>query len=145
MLKVKKQALNRKSIVIGFCCGVMVTLTILIIGVVGYVFSQQYNSKGISSFLCITIDDNREREYIGELDGHAIYVEGLKTDDLYYTTVLAHNIPLKEAVGQGLVSIKDRQKKARDIINDGDTEILRYENYEIVITGTDCIIRPITK
>lgn len=97
------------------------------------------------SLLCITIDENQPQEYIGELDGYEIYVERLKTDALYYTSVKGNNIPLRDAVNKGIVSVKDRREKAWDIIYDGGTEILRYENYEIAISDGNCIIRPITE
>ena len=57
---------------------------ILVIGIVGFfflqfgvpwLFSSQYNEKGVSHFLVITIDKNQSREFVGELDEHKIYVE----------------------------------------------------------------------
>lgn len=141
----KKRALNKKTLIISICCGVIIALIIAVIGLVIYAFHQQYNPSGISSLLCITIDENQPQEYIGELDGYEISVEGLKTDALYYTSVKGNNIPLIDAVNKGIVSVKDWREKAWDIIYDGDTEILRYENYEIAISDGDCIIRPITE
>jgi len=134
----KKQALTK---IIYICCGVIIVTACLI----GYGFTQQYNSEGISSLLCITIDESQPREYIGELDNYSIYVERLQTDSLYFTSLGGENISLREAVAKGLVSIKDWRKKAWDIVNTGDTEILRYENYEIAITDSNCIIRPKSK
>ena len=125
-MKVKKRALNKKMIVISICGGVIIALIITVIGLVIYAFHQQYNSSGISSLLCITIDENQSQEYTGELDGYEIYVERLKTDALYYTSVKENNIPLREAVNKGIVSVKDWREKAWDIIYDGGTEILRY-------------------
>lgn len=141
----KKQALNKKKVIIIICYIVIITLMIAIACLVYYPFSQQYNSKGISSLLCITIDESQPKEYIGELENHSIYVEKLKTDALYFISVDAENIPLREAVAKELVSIKDWRKKAWNIVFEGDTEILRYENYEIAITDGDCIIRTITE
>ena len=139
----KKQTMNKTRAIIIICCGVIITLMIAIICLVFYSFSQQYNAKGISSSLCITIDESQPKEYIGELDNCGIYVEKLKTDALYFISVDGENISLKEAVMKELVSIKDWRKKAWDIVKVGDTEILRYENYEIAITDGDCIFRPI--
>ena len=85
----------------------IIALIIAFIGLVIYAFHQQYNSSGISSLLSITIDENQPREYIGELDGYAIYVERLKTDVLYYTSVDGSNISLQEAVNKGAVSVRD--------------------------------------
>lgn len=44
------------------------------------------------------------------------------------------SIPLRDAINNRLVSVKDWREKAWDIIDDGNIEILRYENYEIAIT-----------
>ena len=141
----KKQALNKKKMVIVICCGVIFILMIAIACLVFYMFSQQYNSKGISGLLCITIDESQPKEYIGELENYSIYVERLKTDELYFISVGAERISLREAVENELVSIEDWRKKAWDTVKDEDTEILRYENYEIAINDENCIIRPITE
>ena len=141
----KKQALNKKIAIIAICYGVILTLMIAIVCLVFYLFSLQYNSKGISSLLCITIDESQPKEYIGELEDYSIYVERLKTEELYFVSVDAERISLKEAVANELVSIKDWRKKAWKRVKDGDTEIWRYENYEIAINDEECIIRPITK
>jgi hypothetical protein len=61
----EKSALNKKMIVISICGGVVIALIITVIGLVIYAFHQQYNSSGISSLLCITIDENQSQEYIG--------------------------------------------------------------------------------
>ena len=143
----KKQAVGRKKKIIFICCGAilgLLTLVIMSVGLVGYLFYMQYNTKGVSSALCITIDKDYPKEYIGELDGYSIYVEKLVTDELYYTTVSADNISFRDAVEQGVVSVEDWRKKAWAVVTDEDAEILLYENYEIAITGRDCIIRPIT-
>ena len=55
------------------------------------------------------------------------------------------SIPLRDAINNRLVSVKDWREKAWDIIDDGNIEILRYENYEIAITDGACLIRPITE
>ena len=67
----------------------------------------------------------------------------MKTDELYFTTITADNLSLKDAVENGAVSVKDWRKKAWVIFSDGDTEILRYENYEIAVSAGECVIRPI--
>lgn len=87
---------------------VIVLITILIIGIVGVVcifsfgtkwlFSEQYNENGISHFLVITIDKNQSREYVGELDGHRIYVENLNLEETNFRTVNAENMSIKEAI-----------------------------------------------
>ena len=114
-------------------------------GLLYMAYSAQYNSKGVSSLLNITIDENQQKEFVGKLDGYNIYVEGLKIDELYFIAFNDEQIPLKDAIDNELVSVKDWRKKARKTIKDGDAEILRYENYEIAIAYDDCIIRPISK
>ncbi len=106
---------------------------------------HQYNEKGISCILNITIDESQPKEYVGTLDGHSIFVEKLKIDELYFTTVDAENISFRDAIAKGSVTIEDWRKGAWRITKSKDTEILRYENYEIAITGSDCTVRPITK
>ena len=69
----------------------------------------------------------------------------MKTDELYFISISDERISLEEAITHELASIKDWRKKAWVTLNDGDTEILRYENYEIAITGMECIIRPVTE
>lgn len=108
-------------------------------------FSAQYNPKGISHFLVITIDENQPKEYIGKLADHNIYVEKLNIKETNFTTVDAKNVSIKDAIENDLVSIEDWKKYSRSTKLDGDTEILRYENYEIAISSEECIIRPITK
>lgn len=141
----KKRALNKKnSIIIPFCI-IIITLIIAFYGLIFYLYSAQYNASGISSYLCISIDENQPLEYIGELGSYSIYVENLKIDELYFISADATRISLSETILNELVSISDWRKKAWYTIMDGDVEILRYENYEIAISGDECIIRPITE
>ena len=134
---------------------IIILITILIIGIVGVVrifsfgtkwlFSEQYNENGISHFLVITIDKNQSREYVGELDGHRIYVENLNLEETNFRTVNAENMSIKEAIEKNLVSIEEWRKYAWKVKKDGDAEILQFENYEIVIAYDDCIIRPLAR
>lgn len=141
----KKQAMKKRLAIIISCGSVMVTLMIAMCCFVFYLFALQYNAKGISSLLCITIDESRPKEYVGELENYSIYVEKMKTEELYFISISDQRIFLKDAVAQELASVKDWRKKAWVTLYNGDTEILRYENYEIAITGMECIIRPITE
>ncbi|MBR2241490.1 MAG: hypothetical protein IJ890_09005 [Clostridia bacterium] len=134
---------------------VIILIAILIIGIVGIVyifsfgakwlFSEQYNENGISHFLVITIDKNQSREYVGELDGHRIYVENLNLEETNFRTVNAENMSIKEAIEKNLVSIEEWRKYAWKNKKDGDAEILQFENYEIVIANGECIIRPLAR
>ena len=122
-----------------------VILIIGIFGVIIYAYNSQYNLKGISNILSIYIDEDREKEYVGKLDGYEIYVENLRVEELNYRTVNAEYIMFKDALNKKLTSINDWRKGAWYIFKKGDTEILRYESYEIAITKNECIIRPISK
>lgn len=123
----------------------ILSFILILMSLITMVSCNQYNSKGISGILNITIDETQPIEYIGELEDYSIFVEKLKIDALYFITIDAKNISLREAISKELVSIEDWKKGARRIISVGDTEILRYENYEIAITEKNCIIRPLTK
>ena len=86
----------------------------------------------------------RSREYLGKLDGYNIYTEQMRSEEMMVIDFLDNHIPLAEAMEKGLVSVRDWRRKAWDTEKVGDTEIYRYESYEIVIAYDDCIIRPLT-
>ena len=120
-------------------------LVIGIIGILTYAFFEQYNKKGISNILSIYIDEDREKEYVGKLDEYDIYVENLRVEELSYLTFDDKRVSLKEALDKKLVSMKDWRRGAWYIFQNNDTEILRYESYEIAINKNECIIRPVSK
>ena len=140
--KMKKQRNIFKYISI---CVVSISVLICIFGVILHVYSKQYNLKGISNILSVYIDEDREKEYVGELDGYEIYVENLRVEELNYRTFNAKYIMFKDALDKKMTSIEDWRKGAWYIFKEDDTEILRYESYEIVISKNECIIRPISK
>ncbi len=110
-----------------------------------WMYDAQYNENGVSHFLVITIDESRPKEYIGDLDDHRIFVEKLDIEDTYFISVTDEHISIKEAIDNNLVSINEWKKYARKTQKDGDTEILQFENYEIMVSPDECIIRPLTK
>ena len=134
--------MNKKII---FLISLIIVLIVGGIGIVFTMFAEQYNIKGISSLLNITIDEKQPKEYIGKLEKYNIYVEKLKIDELYFISINNKHIPLKVAIDEELVSVRDWIKKAWNIKKDGNIEILQYENYEIAIDDNDCVIRPITR
>jgi len=140
--KMKKQRNIFKSISI---CVVSISILICIFGLILYAYNKQYNLKGISNILSIYIDEDREKEYVGKLDGYEIYVENLRVEELNYRTFNAKFIMFKDALNKKLTSINDWRKGAWYIFKEDDTEILRYESYEIAISKKECIIRPISK
>lgn len=126
----------------------IILYSILVIGIIGviiYAYNTQYNLKGISNILSIYIDEKREKEYIGKLNGYKIYVENLRVEELCFRTYNAKSISLKDAIDNKLVSVKDWRRGAWYIFRNNDTEILRYESYEIAITKDECIIRPVSR
>ncbi len=138
--------MKKKTIVL------IIAIILIIVGMtcffsfgINWLFSEQYNDKGISHFLVITIDKNQPKEYVGELEGHRIFIENLNLEETNFRTVNAENMSIKEAIENNLVSIKEWKKYAWKIKKDGDAEILQFENYEIVIAYDDCIIRPLAK
>ena len=140
--KMKKQKNIFKSILI---CFVSISILICIFCLILHVYSKQYNLKGISNILSVYIDEDREKEYVGNLDGYEIYVENLRVEELNYRTFNSKYIVFKDALDKKMTSIEDWRKGAWYIFNENNTEILRYESYEIAISKNECIIRPISK
>ena len=139
----KKQALRRRTGLIIVCCVIYAVLNIGIVGLVIWAFSQQYNSRGVSSLLCIYIDPEEPKEYIGELDGYRIYTDQMRSEECYYTTFREGNVSLADAVDRRIVSVADWRRKAWITVSVRNGEILRYENYEILVMEDECVIRPI--
>ena len=110
--------------------------------VINLLFSSQYNEKGVSHFLVVTIDKSQEKEYIGELDNHRIFIEHLNIKETNFRNIDAENVSIKEAIDSKLVSINEWRKYASRIKKDGEAEILLFDNYEIACAYDDCIIRP---
>ena len=130
-------------IILGIILLVGVILFISSFGI-GWLFSSQYNEKGISHFLVVTIDRNQPKVYIGELDNHRIYVENLNLEETNFRNINAENVSIKKAIEEKLVTLAEWRKYAWKIVKEGDAEVLRYYNYEIACAYDDCIIRPIS-
>ena len=126
---------------------IAIVLLLIVVYFIGYygtrwLFNSQYNDNGISHFLVITIDKSRPKEYIGELEEHKVYVEGLKLEETNFRNMDADNVSIKDALDKKLVSIEEWEKYARKINKNDDGEVLQFENYEIVVTKDECIIKP---
>ena len=100
MLNEREMSMKKKNIIIIF--GI-----ILIVGIVGFfiipnivnwLFSSQYNKNGVSHLLVVTVDENQSKEYIGELDGHRIYVEKFNLKETNFRNVNAENVSIKNAI-----------------------------------------------
>ena len=129
----------KKKVIIIIVLVILVFLAI--VGIVIWMFFAQYNINGVSHFLVVTVDKNVEREYIGKLDGYNVYAEGFK--EYNFRTVNAENLSVKEAIEKNLVSIDEWKKYAFGTKKDNDSLILIFDNYEIVLTGDECLIRPL--
>ena len=131
---------------------VVIVFILLIIGIwiclpklIDSMFAAQFNANGVSHFLVITVDKDQPREYVGQLDNHKIYIEQLVEDETVFRSVDAENVTFEEAFTNNLVSIEDWREHASNIESRQDYEILQFENYEIVVSKEECIIRPLFK
>lgn len=125
---------------------IVLPILAMVIGLV-FILSMlfaQYNPKGISHYLVITLDKEQPKEYIGVLDNHNVYIEGLNIKETNFRSVEAENISIKYAIENNLVSINEWKRYAWSRKRNKDSIILKYENYEIYIDSKDCIIRPLT-
>ena len=129
-------------IILGIILVVGVILFISSFGI-NWLFSCQYNEKGVSHFLVVTIDKNQPKVFIGELDNHRIYVENLNLEETNFRNINAENVSIKKAIEEKLVTLAEWRKYAWKIVKEGDAEVLKYDNYEIACAYDDCIIRPI--
>ena len=139
--------MKKNSIVwiLGMIVIIGILVTIISPYVIDWLFSSQYNKKGVSHFLVVTIDRSQPREYIGKLKNHRIYIENLNIEETNFRNINAENVSIKKAIEEELVSIEEWKKYAWKITNEGDAEILKYDNYEIACAYDDCIIRPLSK
>ena len=133
-----------KKVIIPIVIAILVILIACSGKIVGWLFSQQYNSKGISHFLVITLDNDQQKEHVGKLEGHDVYIEGLNIEETNFRTINAENLSIKDAIDSNLVSIEDWKKYSLRITEEESGEILKFENYEILVTTSECVIRPLT-
>ena len=125
---------------------VLVILAIgLMVGLVSYMFSSQYNKNGISHFLVITVDKNQPKTYIGKLEGLDVYIEGLNIKETNFRTIDAKNISIKDAIENNKVSIEEWKKYAWIIKKNNDNKIYEFENYKIEINNKEIIFRPLSR
>ena len=132
---------------------IIILLTILLIiliifgskKIINWLFNAQYNSNGISHFLVVTIDKNQQKELIGQLDNHRIYIENLNIKETNFRSVDAKNVSVKYAIDNKLTSLNEWKKYSYRIKKEGEVELLIFDNYEIACAYDDCIIRPISK
>ncbi len=132
-----------KKILISIIIVLLLLLVPILIKIsIPYLFKAQYNSNGISHFLVITIDKNQENTYLGTLENHKVYIEGLNIKETNFRTIDAKNISIQEVIEKKLSSIKEWEKYSKRIKNRKNSEILIFENYEMYITSKEIIIRP---
>ena len=133
-----------KKVIIPIVIAILVILIACSGKIVGWLFSQQYNSKGISHFLVITLDNEQQKEHVGKLEEHDVYIEGLNIAETNFRTINAENLSIKDAIESNLVSIEDWKKYALRITEEENGEVLKFKNYEILVTTGECVIRPLT-
>lgn len=133
-----------KILLVTLICSLLFSIA-AVYGIVHWMFNAQYNSNGVSHLLIVTIDKGQAKEYIGDLEGHKVYIEGLNISETNFRSIDAQNVSIKEAIDKGLVSIEDWKKYAFSVEKSGKIEILRFDNYEIYLDTEVCIIRPLTK
>lgn len=133
-----------KILLVTLICSLLFSIA-AVYGIVHWMFNAQYNSNGVSHLLVVTIDKGQAKEYIGDLEGHKVYIEGLNISETNFRNINAQNVSIKEAIDKGLVSIEDWKKYAYIIQKSGKVEVFKYDNYEIYVDSEACIIRPLTK
>ena len=133
-----------KKVIIPIIIAILIILIACSGKIVRWLFAQQYNSKGISHFLVITLDNEQQKEYVGKLEEHDVYIEGLNIAETNFRTINAENLSIKDAIESNLVSIEDWKKYALQITEEESGEILKFENYEILVNTGECVIRPLT-
>ena len=133
-----------KKVIIPIIIAILIILIACSGKIVRWLFAQQYNSKGISHFLVITLDNEQQKEYVGKLEEHDVYIEGLNIAETNFRTINAENLSIKDAIESNLVSIEDWKNYALRITEEENGEVLKFENYEILVTTGECVIRPLT-
>lgn len=117
----------------------------LIIFLIPWMFSSQYNKNGISHYLVITVDKNQSKTYIGELEGLDVYIEGLSIKDSNFRTIDAKNLSIKDAIKNDKVSIEEWKKYAWKITRNNNYIVYEFENYKIEINNKELIFKPLSR
>lgn len=123
-----------------------VVIMLFLIGGIIKLFDLQYNLKtGISNYVGVTYDASRKMEWVGKSEHYQVYVDGLKLEDCYLIKMDASTMTLTEAVQEGWVTVDDLIRKAWNVYQNDNGTVYAFENYEIVVEGDTCIIRPLGK
>lgn len=137
---------KKKNIIIfGIILAIVIVIFLMWKPIKNWLYSSQYNENGISHFLVVTIDETQPIEFVGELEGYKIYVKKFNLKETNFRNVNAENVSIKEAIEEKVVSISEWKKYASRIVKDGDSEILKFDNYEIACVKDNCVIRPLSK
>lgn len=125
---------------------ISVVIMLFLIGGIIKLFDLQYNLKtGISNYVGVTYDASREMEWVGKSEHYQVYVDGLKLEDCYLIKMDASTMTLTEAVQEGWITVDDLTRKAWNVYQNDNGTVYAFENYEIVVEGDTCIIRPLSK
>ncbi len=109
------------------------------------IFSPQYNENGVSNYLNITIDKDQEKTFIASLDGHDVYIEGLEIEGTYFKTVDNQRLSVRQVIEEGKVSLEGWRSAAWKTRKEDGIEALLFENYEIDVSDTEAVIRPLSR
>ena len=69
----------------------------------------------------------------------------MKLEDCYLIKMDASTMTLTEAVQEGWITVDDLTRKAWNVYQNDNGTVYAFENYEIVVEGDTCIIRPLSK
>lgn len=117
----------------------------LIIFLIPWMFSSQYNKNGISHFLVVTFNSNQSKTYIGKLEGLDVYIEGLNIKETNFRTIDAKNLSIKDAIENNKVSIEEWKKYAWKITRNNNYIVYEFENYKIEINNKELIFKPLSR
>lgn len=118
--------------------GVMAFIILMGFGMLMFyeILHSSYNTYGISKYPCITIDENREEEYVCENSGYEVYTN--KLSEIYFVTKMADTITLEEALSTNMLTIEEMIEVCRK--EKGEERTYVGENYQISISNAKCVI-----
>ena len=73
-----------------------------------------------------------------------MFIEGLNIQETNFRTVNAENLSIKDAIEQNKFIDEWKKWISWNVVEEESGEILKFENYEILVTINECVIRPLT-
>lgn len=121
---------------IGIICFVLVSIII-----VNVLFHTQYNSKGISRLVGITIDRSHPKELVYQNSKSSVYTFHLKEADL--EKIDANRINLHDALSTNQISIQELISACKLYYDKNNIKKYKAENYQIISVNNEYIIAPL--